>query len=108
MNARTEDEQLLINEMKLLLAEKRTHLAIFRTGAALFALSVTALGVFLAQADPTSLLILDWSTLVIGVLLTVAVAGIWQMYHSNKKIKRLNAFIKEIEEKDKRLADIVI
>lgn len=101
-------EQLLISEVKLLLAEKRTHLAILRTGAALFTLSVTALGVLLVQADLTSIFTLDWSTIVISVLILVALLGAWLMYHSNLKVRRLNELIEEIEQKNKRVAEIVI
>ena len=46
----TESETIIINEVQLLLAEKRTSLAAMRTGIAVFALPTTVMSVLIATS----------------------------------------------------------
>jgi len=101
-------EKLLICEVELLLAEKRTHLSIFRTGAALFGLSVSALSVVLVTADLSIFFVLEWPIFILLILVAIATMGGWQMFHARGKVKRLDALIKEIEKQNKRIAEIII
>jgi uncharacterized membrane protein YidH (DUF202 family) len=103
-----ENEQLLIGEVKLLLAEKRTYLAMHRTGVAVFGLALTGLGVLvIGTGFPTDLSITR--PLVISLVLTVtALSGAKLIYDSHHKIKHIDSLIEEIEEEDKRIAEIVI
>lgn len=102
------EENLLINEVKLLLAEKRTYLAILRTGAALFGLSVSALSVVLLTIEPGEIFSVGWSPVVMLILAGIAIVGAVQMIYSRKKVIRLNGLITKIEEKNKRIAEIII
>lgn len=102
------DKELLISEIKLLLAEKRTYLAMFRTGVAICGLSVTAIGVLVIESNFLDLFSVS-NTIVIGVFLVlIAIIGGWLIYRSRKRINHINDMIHEIESKDQRIADILI
>lgn len=103
-----EEEELLINEVKLLLAEKRTYLAMFRTGLAISGLSVTALGVLIASNARTQLFSVNTAILISTVLTAIAIAGGWQVYKSRQKVNRINEMIESIEAQNKRVAEIVV
>jgi uncharacterized membrane protein YidH (DUF202 family) len=104
----TQEEQLLISEVKLLLAEKRTYLAMFRTGVAICGLSVTAIGVLVIESNFLDLFSVS-NTIVIGVFLVlIAIIGGWLIYRSRERINHINDMIHKIESKDQRIADILI
>jgi hypothetical protein len=46
-----ESEGIIINEVQLILAEKRTYLAAMRTGIAVFALPLSVLSVLIATSE---------------------------------------------------------
>lgn len=108
MSQSSKNEEFLISEIKLLLAEKRTYLAMFRTGVAVFGLSVTALGVLIVSGDTSGLSSMANSVLIRIFLIIIAISGGWLMYRSRQKINDINGLIQEIEEQNKRLAEIVI
>ncbi len=108
MSQSPNDEESLISEIKLLLAEKRTYLAMFRTGVAIFGLSVTALGVLIVSGNTPDLSSVGNPMLIRIFLTVIAIAGGWLMYRSHQKIHHINKLIEEIEEENKRIAEIVI
>lgn len=108
MTSENEEEQHLINEAKLLLAEKRTYLAMFRTGVAMFGLSLTALGVFVLDSEIMQPFELDYSVLIPIALLVMVAAGGWMVYQSRRKMKHIDTLIHHIEHKNKRIAEILV
>ena len=51
MNRHTQDDILSINQVQLLLSEKRTSLAVMRTGIAILALPLSVFSVLIATSD---------------------------------------------------------
>lgn len=104
----TEDEQLLISEVKLLLAEKRTYLAMFRTGVAICGLSVTALSVLVIESNFLDVFAVSNTVIFGGFLVLIAIIGGWLIYRSRQRIHHINEMINQIEEENQRIADIII
>lgn len=104
----SDNEQLLIGEVKLLLAEKRTYLAMYRTGVAVLGLSLTGLGVLVIGTGFPADLSLTRPLVISAVLIVIALVGAKLIYDSRAKINHIDELIEEIEEKDKRIAEIVI
>lgn len=100
-------EDLLISEVKLLLAEKRTYLAMLRTGVAVFGLSVTALGVLVLGSNAT-IFTTTSSLVTTGVLILIAISGGWMVVQSRQRINHIDDIVEKIEEKNKRIAEVVI
>ncbi|RME59939.1 hypothetical protein D6779_03130 [Candidatus Parcubacteria bacterium] len=102
-------EQLLISELQLLLAEKRTYYAMLRTGVAVFALPLTVIAFLVATSDYHKIFqkpILGTS--VLATLLIISLVGILLWQRSLTRIHKINGMIKEIEREDKRLAKIIL
>ena len=106
--AKNDEEKLLMSEVKLLLAEKRTYLAMFRTGVAIFGLSLTALGVLVLGSNPDTGFLASNITVIGILLIVIAITGGWLIYRSRQRISRIDEMIEHIEDKNKRIADIVI
>lgn len=104
----SENEQLLIGEVKLLLAEKRTYLAMYRTGVAVLGLALTGLGVLVIGTGFPTDLSLTRPLVISTVLVIIALTGAKLIYDSRDKINHIDGLIEEIEERDKRIAEIVV
>ena len=102
-------EQLLLNEIQVLLAEKRTYFALLRTGLAVALAPLSFLVFLIATANWHNLFrsISIGSTTII-ILILVSTIGVYIFYTSDRKIKKLNAMIDSIKSQNKRLAEIVI
>jgi len=92
----------------MLLAEKRTYLAMFRTGVAICGLSVTALGVLVVEGNSLDIFSVNKAVLVGAFLVFIAIIGGWLIYRSRQRINHINSMIQKIEGKNQRIADILI
>ena len=102
----TVSDMIIINEVQLLLAEKRTSLAAMRTGIAVFALPLTVISVLIATSKYydivhvmhllVPLLILCASLVLLGSYLIIR--SIMRIHHHDQhiaKIKRKQSTIAE-------------
>lgn len=100
-------ENIVINEIQLLLAEKRTSLATMRTGIAVFALPLSVLSILVATSKYYDLLdvlyliiplfVLCGGLVVLGVYLTHrAVRKVQHYDHMIQKIKKQNSEVDKI------------
>ena len=99
---------MLINEIQLLLAEKRTSLSVMRTGIAIFALPLSVLSVLIATSryyDPARVLHLLVPVLVSSAGL--AALAIYLMARSLQKLHRLDRLIRELKDGSPRIAGLV-
>jgi len=103
-----QSESLIINEVQLLLAEKRTSLAAMRTGIAVFALPLSVLSVLIATSKYYD--ILDVIHLAIPVFVLcggLVVLGVYLTHRSVSRIRRFDDLIHEIKQQNHRVNRIV-
>ncbi len=102
-------EQLLINEVQLLLAEKRTYFSVLRTGIAVSTLPLSIIAFLLATLRYHHLF--DHSLTMfplLGTLCRISLIGMYTSYQANSKLKRIDTLIETIKKENKRLAEIII
>lgn len=103
------NEQLLLNEIQLLLAEKRTYFALLRTGMAIFTMPLTIVAVLAGTSEYHAVFKSFWiGFITISFLLAISLVGLSLFYGAEKKIKRLDHMIRLIEKENKRIAEILI
>ena len=106
---RPTNEPLLINEVQLLLAEKRTYYALLRTGIAIFSVPLTMIGFLLATAryhqlfDQPSI-----AGVTLAGLFVVSALGLWLTQRAGRKVHHLNDLINQIRDENNRLAELVV
>ncbi len=101
-------DDLILGEIQVLLAEKRTALASLRTGIAVFALPLSVLSVLIATSRYYSTTTV-MPFLVPLLLLTVGlvVLGFWLVFRSIQRIHHYEHRIRELTQKYRTLADFV-
>lgn len=108
-NSHKPSEAVLLNEIELLLAEKRTYYSVLRTGFAIITVPLTIIIFLLATKDYHKLFMHKWTTiLIIFVFISMVITGIIMAVAASNKIKRLNIVIQGIEKEDKRVEKIVV
>jgi uncharacterized membrane protein YidH (DUF202 family) len=101
-------DNLILGEIQVLLAEKRTALAGLRTGIAVFALPLSVLSVLIATSRYYS--VATVMPLLVPLLLLnfgLVVLGSWLIYHSIHRIHRYDRLIRELTQKYRSLAEFV-
>jgi uncharacterized membrane protein YidH (DUF202 family) len=104
----TESEGIIINEVQLLLAEKRTSLAAMRTGIAVFALPLSVLSVLIATSkyyDITHVLHLLVPLLLISTALVFL--GAYLIIRAIIKIRHYDRIILELKRKHSKIAPFI-
>jgi uncharacterized membrane protein YidH (DUF202 family) len=104
----TLSETILINEVQLLLAEKRTSLAAMRTGIAVIALPLTVVSVLIATSkyyDSIHVMHMLVPLLVLcGILVLL---GAYLIIRSIMRIHRHDQHISEIKRQQSTIAEII-
>jgi uncharacterized membrane protein YkgB len=101
-------ETIIINEVQLLLAEKRTSLAALRTGIAVFALPLTVLSVLIATSkyyDIIQVMHLLVPLLIICALLILL--GSYLIIRSVIRLRHQDFLISEIKRKHSKLSEFI-
>src|ERR1700730_17617799 len=101
-------DNLILGEIQVLLAEKRTSLSALRTGIAIFALPLSVLSVLIATSRYYSfgkvmpllvpLLLLNLGLVVLGSLL---------IYHSIRRLRQYERLIRELSQKYRSIAEFI-
>jgi uncharacterized membrane protein YqjE len=95
---------MLINEVSLILAEKRTALSVLRTGLAVLVLPLSVVSVLVAVSrmyDPAKVMYLLAPLLGLSVLL--AIFGLYLIYRSFKKALSLDRLSQELKKQNPQL-----
>ena len=103
-----ESDRIIINEIELLLAEKRTSLATLRTGIAVFVLPLSVLSALIATSkyyDVTDVLHLLLPLL--GLCAGLIALGVYLILHAVMRIWRQDQHIQEIKRKHSRIAEFM-
>ncbi|MFQ5871581.1 MAG: hypothetical protein ACE5IB_05445 [Candidatus Geothermarchaeales archaeon] len=82
--------------LEMLLAEKRTSLAVLRTGAAVFTLAVSILAFLTATSHLYPLPAYSFWTIAAMCSLLLAL-GLYLVLHSSRKIRRYDKMIRNVE-----------
>ncbi len=108
VNDQRESEGIIINEVQLLLAEKRTSLAAMRTGIAVFALPLSVLGFLVATSRYyVPMHVLQWLVPLLVISTAMVFLGSYLIIKSIVRIHRYDRLIKEIKRQHSRLAEFI-
>jgi len=108
MAADSELDNIIINEVQLLLAEKRTSLSTMRTGIAVFVLPLSVLSVLIATSKYYDIIHV-MHLLIPLLILCVALIflGTYLVIRSIIKIRHQDRHIMKIKESHSRIADFI-
>lgn len=102
-------ETLLLSEVQVLLAEKRTYYSILRTGLAIITVPLSIIIFLIAAKDFHNLFQSFWlSLIIVGCLLAISIAGVYLVVKSSRKVKKIDRMILGIEKEDDRVDNLVI
>lgn len=102
-------EGMIINEVQLILAEKRTSLSAMRTGIAVFALPLSVLSFLVVTSKYYD--VIQVMPLLIPLLLismALVVLGSYLIIRSMHRIRRHDRLILELKKKHARIAEFII
>ena len=108
MEEKQENEAVIINEAQLLLAEKRTSLAVLRTGISVFVLPLSVLSVLIATSKYYD--VIRVMHLFVPLLLLCAglvVLGVYLTHRSIAKIRRYERAIQKLKQEHRQLAEFI-
>ena len=101
-------DAVVLNEMQLLLAEKRTSLSAMRTGIAVFAFPLSVLSVLIATSKSYEIHeVLHWLVPLILLNLGLVVLGIYLITRAVMRIRHYDRMIDNLKNKYARLAELL-
>jgi uncharacterized membrane protein YkgB len=101
-------ETIIINEVQLLLAEKRTSLAALRTGIAVFALPLTVLSVLIATSKYYDFIqVLHLLVPLLIICAALILLGSYLIIRSVIRLRHQDFLIAEIKRKHNTLAEFI-
>ena len=101
-------DMLVIQEMQLLLAEKRTALSTLRTGIAVFAFPLSVLSVLIATSKHYEVHeVLHWLVPLILLNLGLIALAVYLIVHALHRLKHYNRLIDEQKQKHARLKKLL-
>jgi uncharacterized membrane protein YidH (DUF202 family) len=101
-------DSFIMNEVQLLLAEKRTSLASLRTGIAIFALPLTVVSFLIATSQ--YYLVVNVLHLFLPLMLAcliLAVLGSYLILRAVRKIRRYDEAIEKLKISHSKLSDLI-
>jgi len=107
-NKPSEVDAFVLNEVQLLLSEKRTALSTLRTGIAVFALPLSVLSVLIATSRFYD--VLQVMHLLVPLLLLNAglvALAVYLIVHAVRRIHRYDRHIQELKRKHSTLAQLI-
>ena len=105
---KVEDGAFIVNEVQLILAEKRTALSSLRTGIAVFVLPLSVLSVLIATSRYYDLLRVVPLMVPLLVLNAALISlGAYLIVHSMRRIHRYDRLIRDIKRKHSAIAELI-
>ena len=103
-----EETGIVINEVQLILAEKRTSLAAMRTGIAVFALPLSALSVLVATSRFYDFVhVIHFMIPLLIICAAMVFLGSYLIIRSINRIRRYDHLMLEIKRKHSQLAEFI-
>jgi hypothetical protein len=101
-------DNVILGEIQMLLAEKRTALSSLRTGIAVFALPLSVLSVLIATSRYYNVVaVLPFLVPLLLLNLGLVVLGSWLIYHAIHRIHHYDGLIRNLRQKYRSLAEFV-
>jgi len=103
-----DSDNIIINEIQLLLAEKRTSLATLRTGIAVLVLPLSVLSVLIATSKYYNILhVMHLLLPLLGLCAALIALGAYLIIRAIIKIRHQDRHILEIKRKHSRIAEFM-
>ena len=103
-----DSESVIINEVQLLLAEKRTALATTRTGIAVLALPLSVMGILIATSRYYDIVhVLPLFVPLIVLCFALIVLGVYLIVRSIIRLRHHDDHIAELKQKHKKVAEFI-
>jgi uncharacterized membrane protein YkgB len=107
-DAGSESDGIVIAEVQLILAEKRTSLATMRTGIAVFVLPLSVLSVLIATSKYYDIVhVLHLLLPLLAICAALVLLGTYLVTRSIIRIRRQDRHILEIKRKHSRIAEFI-
>jgi len=104
----SDSEGVIINEVQLILAEKRTSLAAMRTGIAVFALPLSVLSILIATSKHYDVMrVLHWLIPLLAICGAMIVLGAYLIIRAILRIHRHDRIILKLKQKHSRIAEFI-
>ena len=104
----TPQEMLILQEMQLLLAEKRTALSLLRTGIAIFAFPLSVLSVLIATSKTYRIGdVLHWLIPLLLLNLALVALAVYLIVHAFRRLHHYDHIIAEFKRKHERLRELL-
>lgn len=101
-------DAVVLNEMQLLLAEKRTALSTLRTGIAIFAFPLSVLSVLIATSKSYEMQkVMHWLLPLLLINLGLLVLAVYLVVHALRRLRHYNRLIDGFKRKHTRLAELL-
>ena len=101
-------DTIVLQEMQLLLAEKRTVLSTMRTGIAIFAFPLSVLSVLIATSRSYELNhVMHWLIPLLLINLALVVLGVYLVVRALRKLQHYDRLIEEFKRKYGRLQELL-
>jgi len=101
-------DNFVLNEVQLLLAEKRTSLSALRTGIAIFAFPLSVLSVLVATSRSYKAQeVMHWLVPLLLLNLALTALAVYLIVHSIRRIKHYNRLIDALKRRHSRLAELL-
>ncbi len=101
-------EVILLNELQLLLSEKRTSLSTLRTGIAIFAFPLSVLSVLIATSRSYELRdVMPLLVPLVALNLALTALAIYLILHAMRRIHHYNQVIDEFKRRHSQLAKLL-
>ena len=108
MSEETGSDNVIINEVQLLLADKRTSLAAMRTGIAVFALPLSVFSVLIATSRYYDVIkVMHWLVPLLVLCGAMVVLGSYLIIHAIARIHRHDRLISRLKQKHSRIAEFL-
>jgi len=103
-----DSDNIIINEIQLLLAEKRTSLATLRTGITVLVLPLSALSLLIATSKYYNILhVMHLLLPLLGICAALIALGAYLIIHAIIRIRHQDRHILEIKRKHSRIAEFM-
>ena len=101
-------DMLVLQEMQLLLAEKRTALSTLRTGVAIFAFPLSVLSVLIATSKSYELReVTHWLIPLLLMNLGLVVLAVYLIQHALRRLRHYNRLIEAYKHQHARLGKLL-
>lgn len=103
-----EPDSVLLGELQLILAEKRTALSVLRTGIAVFVLPLSVLSLLIATSKQYEIVdVIHLFAPILAICLALVILGTYLIVHSLRRMRRYDGLINRMKSKHSRVSQFL-